>query len=69
MQMTEPTITSPCEVFPPWRQAQLQVDRRARDALLPPHRLRTMGFLPPELAERVTDWFTQRPPAPAAAVR
>jgi hypothetical protein len=60
---------SPCEVFPPWRRAQLKVDRLAREALLAPCALRTTGFLRPELAERVTDWFTAKPTAPTDAVR
>ena len=60
---------SPCEVFPTWRRAQLEVDRLAREAPLAPCLLRTTGFLRPELAERVTDWFTGRPTAPSGAVR
>jgi hypothetical protein len=60
---------SPCDVFPPWRRAQLEVDRHAREALLPPYVLRTTGFLRPELAERVTDWFTGKPTASPDAVR
>jgi len=60
---------SPREVFPPWRRAQLEVDRLAREAPPAPRVLRTTGFLEPELAERVTDWFTGRPTAPADAVR
>jgi len=31
--------------------------------------LRTTGFLAPELAERITDWFTGQPTAPTDAVR
>jgi hypothetical protein len=69
MQTTEPITASPCEVFPPWRRAQLEVDRHARDALLPPSVLRRTGFLPPELAERVAEWFTGPPTAPTDAVR
>ena len=69
IQMTELEITTPCEVFPPWRRAQLQVDRHARGGLIPPHRLRTTGLLRPELAERVADWFTSAPTAPADTVR
>jgi hypothetical protein len=61
--------TSPCEVFPTWRRAQLGIDRLARDAPLAPCVLRTTGFLRPELAERVTDWFTGKPTAPSDAVR
>ena len=60
---------SPCEVFPTWRRAQVEVDRLAREAPLAPCVLRTTGFLRPELAERVTDWFTGQPTAPADAVR
>jgi hypothetical protein len=61
--------TSPRDVFPPWRRAQLEVDRHAGEALLPPYVLRTTGFLRPELAERVTDWFTGKPTASPDAVR
>jgi hypothetical protein len=60
---------SPREVFPAWRRAQVEVDRRARDLLLPPAVLRTTGFLRPEVAERVADWFTGPPTASAEAVR
>jgi hypothetical protein len=60
---------SPREVFPPRRRAQLQVDRRARDAPIAPGVLRTTGFLRPELAERVSDWFTGKPRTPTDAVR
>jgi hypothetical protein len=59
----------PLEVFPTWRRAQLEVDRHARDVLVPPNVLRTTGFLRPELAERVTEWFTATPTAPTDAVR
>ena len=60
---------SPLEVFPTWRRAQLEVDRLAREAPLAPCVLRTTGFLRPELAERVTDWFIGKPTAPTDAVR
>ena len=60
---------APREVFPTWHRAQLEVDRLAREATLAPCVLRTTGFLPPELAERVTDWFTGKPTAPTDAVR
>ena len=60
---------APCEVFPAWRRAQLEVDRLAREATLAPWVLRTTGFLRPELAERVTDWFTGKPTAPTDTVR
>jgi hypothetical protein len=55
--------------FPTWRRAQAEVDRLAREALLPPCTLRTTAFLRPELAERVIDWFTGGPTAPIDAVR
>ena len=60
---------SPCEVFPPWRRAQLEVDLLAREPRVAPPALRTTGFLTSDLAERVTDWFTGPPVAPADAVR
>ena len=47
----------------------VEVDRLAREAPLAPCVLRTTGFLRPELAERVTDWFTGKPTAPTDAVR
>ena len=59
----------PLEVFPQWRPAQLEVDRRARAAVLAPAVLRTTALLPPDLAECVTEWFTGTPTAPADAVR
>ena len=64
-----PRAASPREVFPPWRRAQLAVDLLAREAPQAPTVLRTTGFLRPELAERVTDWFTAKPTAPTDAVR
>jgi hypothetical protein len=59
---------APCEVFTAWRRAQLEVDRLAREAPLSPDVLRTTGFLRPELAERVADWFTGKATAPPDAV-
>lgn len=56
-------------MFTPWRRAQLGVDRLTREALLAPSVLRTTGFLEPELAERVTDWFTGEPAADVDAVQ
>jgi hypothetical protein len=64
-----PPRASPSEVFPPRRRAQVEVDRLARDAPLPPRVLRTTGFMRPELAERVSDWFTGTPAAPVAAIQ
>jgi|tagenome__1003787_1003787.scaffolds.fasta_scaffold19989916_1 hypothetical protein len=63
------TGSLPLEVFPAWRRAQLEAERLAREALIAPGVLRTRGFLEPELAERVTDWFTGPPSAPTDAVR
>jgi hypothetical protein len=61
---------SPCEeVFAPWGRAQREVDRLARKAPPAPSVLRTTGCLRPELAERITDWFTGKVTAPAGAVR
>ena len=62
-------VAAPSEVFPPWRRAQLEADRLAREAPLAPSVLRSRGFLRPELAERVSDWFTGCPTAPTDAVR
>jgi hypothetical protein len=62
-------IPMPREVFPTWRRAQLEVDRVAGEAPLAPRVLRTTGFLRPEVAQRVADWFTGKPAAPAGAVR
>lgn len=62
-------MTRPCEVFPTWGRAQLEVDRHARESTLSPRVLRTTGFLAPELAERVSDWFTGPPATPSEAVR
>ena len=67
MQLTTPA--SPSQVFPRWHRAQLELDRHAREMPLPPYVLRTTGFLQPELAEEVADWFTGAPTAPSDAVR
>jgi hypothetical protein len=48
----------PSEVFPPWHRAQRVVDRLAREHSLAPSALRTTGYLPSTVAERVTEWFT-----------
>jgi len=70
MQLSRGHIAaSPAHVFAPWRAAQRAVDRLARRSPPAPYVLRTTGFLQPELAERITDWFTGKPTAPAAAVR
>ena len=68
-QRTGGRAASPSEVFPTWTRAQLVVDRLAREASPAPSVLRTTGFLGPELAERVADWFTGKPTAPTDAVR
>jgi hypothetical protein len=59
----------PGEIFAPWHRAQLEVGRQARESALPPSVLRATGFLAPDVAKRVTDWFTGAPTAPADAVR
>jgi hypothetical protein len=69
MQMTTASAAPPREVFPPWRPAQLEVDRHAREAPPSPSVLRTTGFLRPPLAERVTEWFAATPTTPTEAVR
>jgi hypothetical protein len=58
----------PREVFPMWRRAQLEFERHSREAPLSPYALRTAGFLRPEVAERVTDWFMEAPESPTDAV-
>ena len=63
------SAASPDQVFPPWDRAQQEVERLAREPLLAPCALRTRGFLRPELADRVTEWFTGRPGAPEAVRR
>jgi hypothetical protein len=60
--------TPPREVFPPWRRAQREVDRLGREAVIAPGALRTIGFLRPEIAERVGDWFTAAPSRPTEGV-
>jgi hypothetical protein len=62
-------VPAPSEVFAPWRRAQLEVDRLAGETPLAPGILRTTGFLRPEVADRIADWFTGTPTAPAGAVR
>src|ERR1700742_1423061 len=59
---------SPCELFPMWRRAQLEVDRLAREALLSPRVLRTTGVLAPEPAERGAGGVMAAPSAPIHAV-
>ncbi len=67
MQLTE--HAAPSQVFPRWRRAQLELDRHARELPLPPSMLRTTGFLEPELAAQVSEWFTGTETAPAVAIR
>jgi hypothetical protein len=59
----------PLDVFPTWRRAQLELDRHARESPPSPHALRTTGFLQPDVAAWVTEWFTDAPEPPDAAVR
>jgi hypothetical protein len=60
---------TPAQVFPSWDRAQLEVERRAREAQLSPCVLRATGFLRPALAERVAEWFAATPTRPTEAVR
>ena len=62
-------IPAPDEVFPAWRRAQREVDRLAGETSVAPRVLRTTGFLPPELAERIAAWFTGKPAARTDAVQ
>jgi hypothetical protein len=59
----------PTELFTAWPRAQLVVDRLAREPLIAPPVLRSTGFLRPEVADRVTDWFTGKRTAPSGEVR
>ena len=52
-----------------WHRAQLEIERHAHEAPPPPEMLRATGFLEPELAEKVAQWFTGTPTAPTDAVR
>jgi hypothetical protein len=56
-------LVQPSEVFDPWPRAQRVVDVYAREATPSPHVLRATGFLTPERAECVAEWFTD-PHAP-----
>ena len=60
---------SPSEVFPQWREAQLAVGHLAFEPLVAAHVLRTTGFLRPDLAERVADWFLGEPTGSEDALR
>src|SRR6201999_1890098 len=63
------TPAPPSEVFPTWRRAQLEVDRRAGEPLISPEALRTRGFLAPEVVKRVAAWLLEASVPPTAAVR
>ncbi len=66
---TNPNVAAPRrELFPPWPRAQHKAERLARQPPIASHALRTVGFLPPDLAQRITDWFTGKPAASAGAV-
>jgi hypothetical protein len=60
---------APCETFPQWHEAQLAAGRLAREPRLRSPVLRTTGFLPPELSERIADWFLGEPTASEDAAR
>jgi hypothetical protein len=59
----------PAEVFPQWQEAQRSVDRLRREPQFASHLLRAEGFLRPDLAEMVTEWFLGEPTASEAAIR
>lgn len=61
--------TSCTEVFAPWLRAQRAARRLAHEAPPPPRLLRATGLLRPDVAERITEWFTGPPRARAADVR
>jgi hypothetical protein len=65
----EDVRTAPREVFATWRRAQAAVDRLALEAPPAPHVLCATGFLAPEVAEWVAEWFTSAPTAPTGALR
>jgi hypothetical protein len=58
MTLTFDVAAPPREVFAPWGRAQRTVDALAREAPPSPAVLRATGFLRPDLAGRVTEWFT-----------
>ena len=60
---------SPCEVFPQWHEAQLALDGLACEPRVASRVLRTTGFLRPDLAELVTDWFLGEPTASDDVIR
>jgi hypothetical protein len=62
------TAIAPDEVFAPWRRAQIEFTRHAREVPPAPDRLRTTGFLPPDLAQRVTDWYLEEAATPTDTV-
>jgi hypothetical protein len=59
----------PIEVFEPWPRAQREVDWLARETMPPPVVLRSHGWLAPDLAERIADWFLAPSQVPDAVVR
>jgi hypothetical protein len=59
----------PEDVFPPWPPAQRAVERLARERPPAPAVLRATGFLRPDRAERIAQWFTGPAAAPDGAVR
>ena len=66
---SSPSGVPATDVFTPWRRAQLEVARHAREAPPSPRVLRTTGLLRPEVAEQVTEWFTATPTKTTEAVR
>ena len=59
---------APLEVFPLWDLAQREASFLAREPLPASWELRTTAYLPPDLAGRVSDWYTGAPTANGTAV-
>jgi hypothetical protein len=62
-------IDPPSEVFAEWSRAQREVIRQALEAAPAPAVLRSTGFLRPDVAARVAEWFIACPAPPSDAVR
>ena len=67
MQMIEPNTQQPLEVFPRGGGPD-EVDLRSRGPALAV-RAAIAGFLPPDVAESVSDWYTEEPAPLTEAVR
>ncbi|MDA0181943.1 hypothetical protein OJ997_16690 [Solirubrobacter phytolaccae] len=62
-------LLRPSEVFPAWPRAQHHAQLYARETPPARHVLRTTGFLAPEHADRVAEWFLAPDAPPTADVR